>query len=340
MKLHGDRESFMIKASIIITAYNVEDYIEKCIMSAINQTEKNIEIIIVNDGSTDCTLNKINILANYDKRIRIIDKKNEGVMKARYDGLEIAIGKYILFVDADDWIEERCIEKLFNIAERSSCDIVIYNYYTVNKSNILKCMELNADVDDYLKSVFIGQTSQYLWDKFIRRKFIFDNKISFYGRLSYAEDLAILSNLYIMKPKVEILDEPLYYYFQRENSLTKKINDKVVDINESLEYIKNMLKINNIYSVYKDEFDMCIYLNLFIYVVIASHKFNLYVKKIYNMYKDRNIMVKGNIYIIKYIDNYNRLGRLRINIYQKSYKCGILYDFIRDKIKNIIKKNK
>ena len=201
-------------------------------------------------------------------------------------------------------------------------------------------MELNADVDDYLKSVFIGQTSQYLWDKFIRRKFIFDNKISFYGRLSYAEDLAILSNLYIMKPKVEILDEPLYYYFQRENSLTKKINDKVVDINESLEYIKNMLKINNIYSVYKDEFDMCIYLNLFIYVVIASHKFNLYVKKIYNMYKDRNIMVKGNIYIIKYIDNYNRLGRLRINIYQKSYKCGILYDFIRDKIKNIIKKNK
>ena len=147
------------------------------------------------------------------------------------------------------------------------------------------------------------------------------------------------SGAVLAQAKVEILDEPLYYYFQRENSLTKKINDKVVDINESLEYIKNMLKINNIYSVYKDEFDMCIYLNLFIYVVIASHKFNLYVKKIYNMYKDRNIMVKGNIYIIKYIDNYNRLGRLRINIYQKSYKCGILYDFIRDKIKNIIKKN-
>ena len=189
MKLHGDRKSAMIKASIVITAYNVESYIEKCIMSVINQTEKNIEIIIVNDGSTDCTLSKINKLANYDKRIRIIDKKNEGVMKARYDGLEIAIGKYILFVDADDWIEKECIEQLYNNAECNNSDIVMYNSYIVTENDKKFISRINSNKsDDYLKSILIGRTSQYLWDKFIKREFIINNKIPFKGDLNYAED--------------------------------------------------------------------------------------------------------------------------------------------------------
>lgn len=74
-----------MKASVIIPAYNVEDYIERCIMSVINQSEEDIEIIVVNDGSEDCTLKKIRNLQKLDTRIKVIDKKNEGVMKARYD---------------------------------------------------------------------------------------------------------------------------------------------------------------------------------------------------------------------------------------------------------------
>ena len=339
MKLHGDRKSAMIKASIVITAYNVESYIEKCIMSVINQTEKNIEIIIVNDGSTDCTLNKINILANYDKRIRIIDKKNEGVMKARYDGLEIAIGKYILFVDADDWIEKECIEQLYNNAECNNSDIVMYNSYIVTENDKKFISRINSNKsDDYLKSILIGRTSQYLWDKFIKREFIINNKIPFKGDLNYAEDLFILANMYIYNPKISILNNALYNYLQREGSLTKKINEKVIDIDRALNYIEILLREKYKYFKYDKEFEMCVYLNLYIYIIIDSDITSKYRKSIYKVYKHKKINIKDNEYIKNYNKKYNFLGQIRIKIYDKSYMIGVLYDTFRKFVKKIIDK--
>ena len=125
MDIKGDS----MKASVIIPAYNVEDYIERCIMSVINQSEEDIEIIVVNDGSEDCSLKKIRNLQKLDTRIKVIDKKNEGVMKARYDGLKLATGDYILFLDGDDWIDKSAIESLCLSAEKNSSDILIYNIY-------------------------------------------------------------------------------------------------------------------------------------------------------------------------------------------------------------------
>ena len=99
-----------MKVSVIIAAYNIEEYIERCIESVINQSEIEIEIIIVNDGSTDNTLNIIKKMSDLDERIIIINQKNQGLVEARKRGLKNANGKFILFLDGDDLLENNCVE--------------------------------------------------------------------------------------------------------------------------------------------------------------------------------------------------------------------------------------
>lgn len=118
----------MAKVSIIIAAYNIEDYIERCLISCMNQTFQDIEIIVVNDGSTDSTLEKINKCTYYDSRVKIIDKKNAGLIEARKSGFKIAKGEYILFIDGDDWIDLESIRILYNKAKENDYDIVCYKY--------------------------------------------------------------------------------------------------------------------------------------------------------------------------------------------------------------------
>ena len=98
-----------MKVSVIIAAYNIEKYIQRCIESVVNQSEREIEIIIVNDGSTDNTLNIINKVNELDDRIIVINKKNQGLIEARKTGLKYANGEFILFLDGDDWLENNCI---------------------------------------------------------------------------------------------------------------------------------------------------------------------------------------------------------------------------------------
>src|SRR5690625_3095089 len=101
----------MPKVSLIVAAYNIEKYIKKCLQSLINQTLLNIEIIVVNDGSTDNTLKEINRMEEVDDRIKIINQTNKGVMRAREVGFERAKGEYLLFVDGDDWLAENRSEE-------------------------------------------------------------------------------------------------------------------------------------------------------------------------------------------------------------------------------------
>lgn len=120
-----------IKISVIVPAYNIEQYIERCLISIKNQTLDDIEIIVVNDGSIDNTLSKIKKCSSGDNRIKIINKKNQGSIEARKSGLKEATGKYILFVDGDDWLEKDALNILYKKAEEDLADIVIYNAFDV-----------------------------------------------------------------------------------------------------------------------------------------------------------------------------------------------------------------
>lgn len=113
----------MIKISVIIPVYNVEMYLEQCVNSVMNQTLDDIEIICVNDGSTDNSLHILKELATKDKRLKIINQENLGLSEARNRGIKEAIGKYISFIDSDDWIDVDFLEKLYSAAEENQADI-------------------------------------------------------------------------------------------------------------------------------------------------------------------------------------------------------------------------
>ena len=116
-----------MKVSVIVAVYNIENYIERCVKSIINQSFRDIEIIVVNDGSSDGTIEKLNSLKNADSRIKIINKENEGVIEARKTGLKLSQGDYVLFIDGDDWIDLNTIKLLKEIALEGNYDIVCYN---------------------------------------------------------------------------------------------------------------------------------------------------------------------------------------------------------------------
>ncbi|MGO5498931.1 glycosyltransferase family 2 protein [Catenibacterium mitsuokai] len=176
--------------SIIIPVYNVEKYVETCIRSIIGQTYKNIEIIVVNDGSTDSSLDILNRLYTIDNRIIIINKSNEGVSKARNSGMVHANGQYIMFVDGDDWIEPDMCEKAYNEIKKSNSDIVMWGYKRDFLSNVKENLYFG---NEFLE--WEGEQCRDLWRRMIgpiqeqlAQPQITDSMITVWGKL-YRRDV-------------------------------------------------------------------------------------------------------------------------------------------------------
>ncbi|WP_195931988.1 glycosyltransferase family 2 protein [Turicibacter sanguinis] len=211
----------MIKVSVIVPVFNGELYIQKCVESLLKQTLKEIEIIVVNDGSTDNTLN---IVSQYqDSRLKVISIKNQGQGKARNIGVQEAKGRYLGFVDSDDYIKEDMFEELYECANKKQADLVICPYHRVDiNGNILFTEMLNCN-QDYLNI----NTSP--WNKLFLKSKWEEYEIKFAENLWYEDLQAIVCYLSICQ-KVEWMNKPLYYYVQRENSSINKFNEKVEDI--------------------------------------------------------------------------------------------------------------
>ena len=124
----------MSKISIIVPIYNAEKFLNKCIKSILKQTFENFELILVNDGSTDKSLDICNKYAKSDKRIKVINKKNEGSVLARKRGIKEAKGDYVIFVDADDWISINALEVINEEINNNNADVIVFNYYKVLKN--------------------------------------------------------------------------------------------------------------------------------------------------------------------------------------------------------------
>ena len=136
-----------IKVSLIIPVYNVEDYIEKCLYSVVNQTLKDIEIIVVNDGSTDQSMDIVNRFENKHSNIRIINKQNGGLSSARNRGVKVSKDKYIAFIDSDDYMNVAMLEEMYNSAEINHLDIVSCNLTKVDLAG--EIIEIEKNVVDY-----------------------------------------------------------------------------------------------------------------------------------------------------------------------------------------------
>lgn len=215
--------------SVIIPAYNAEKYIIRCIDSVRNQTYDKLEIIIINDGSTDNTLHILRKVEKEDKRIIIYNKENEGVSRARNIGLSIAKGRYVYFIDSDDYLDKTAIEKLYVAINDNNADMSICGFNVVYENEIKKVSFIRKRnvcvIDEYLIEMSKKLYSVYygaLWNKLYDASIIREHAIRFKEDVSYGEDM--LFNIDCLKHtyKVGIIDECLYSYYQEnECSLTK-----------------------------------------------------------------------------------------------------------------------
>ncbi len=216
--------------SILVPCYNVEKYLNQCLDSIVNQTLKDIEIICINDGSTDSTLDIIKSYAKSDKRIVIIDKENEGYGKSMNRGLDAATGKYIGIVESDDWVDSDMFEKLYTIAEKNNADIVksdFYEYTTTDgeknvKKNLLPEWDLNRVITPR-KNISIFFTQPSIWSAIYKREFLNDKNIRFLESpgASY-QDLGFSFKVWLMADRVYLTpDAYLHYRCDNENSSVK-----------------------------------------------------------------------------------------------------------------------
>lgn len=211
--------------SIVIPIYNVEKYLERCIQSVVKQTYKDIEIILVNDGSTDESGKICEKWKKEDSRIQVINKKNGGLSEARNFGIDIAKGDYICFVDSDDFIENVMIEKLIKINEEREADIAICNrfYYYENNDKYLRfrdeneIMEMNSE-EAIKEMVLLKNFDMAAWGKLYKTE-LFKNIRFPVKKLS--EDYYIMYKLFDIAGKVVYTSKPYYYYLQRKGSISK-----------------------------------------------------------------------------------------------------------------------
>lgn len=207
--------------SIIVPVYNVEPYLRRCLDSIINQTYTNLEIIVVNDGSTDSCPTICDYYAEIDERIRVIHKVNGGLSDARNAGLREATGDYIAFVDSDDWISTRYIEVLFNQLEISRADIVECNFLRTTTDITMQFDDMyqteTFDAESALEELILDRKlHQVVWNKLYRRYSL--NKCMFeVGK--YNEDEFWTYQIFSTSKKIIKIEPVLYFYYQNNTSI-------------------------------------------------------------------------------------------------------------------------
>lgn len=237
----------MVKISIIVPIYNVEIYLCKCLDSIIGQTYKNIEIILINDGSTDNCLEICNKYKKRDKRIIVIDKENGGLSDARNTGIEIATGDYLMFIDSDDWIYPDMAQRLYSLVHKNNACIAQCNFirlYDEKKVNINQEKEEISIMDNKqgLESMYgqNGIKSVVVWNKIYKKK-LFDEIRFPAGKLH--EDEFTTYKIFDKCEKIVDTNETMYYYRQRSDSIMNKnfsISrfDAIDAIEERINYFK------------------------------------------------------------------------------------------------------
>ena len=250
------------KFSIIVPVYNAEKYIKKCIDTLINQTYKNIEIILINDGSTDLSFEICNQYARKDERIILINQENKGVSYTRNRAINISTGEYIIFVDSDDYCELNMLEEISK--NLNSYDIICFGFSKVFKSNNETLIDTKPpiSVNELKTKIFNDDNFRgFLWNKVFSSNIIKKNNIAFNEKIHFCEDLVFI-NEYMNYVKSSLyIAKSLYNYRMRKNSVTYNFfNSKNVSILIAYDFliqrtedasIKNMLEFEYLLYYYK-----------------------------------------------------------------------------------------
>lgn len=241
----------MMKVSIIVPVYNAEKYLDKCLNSIIQQTLKEIEIIVINDGSTDNSENVINKYLKYDN-VKYIKKNNDGLSSTRNLGIRIAKGEYIGFVDNDDYVDLDMFEKMYLEAKKNNSDIVVCGTEIFGKNKKIICHARNYLIDNY-KDYFLSQPTA--WNKIYKRN-LFTKDFMFNEQLSI-DDLELVPCFILKTKKISFIDMPFYKYIKTDESITRKkeFDKKYLDIYDVLQSIENRFKKHHQYNNYYEEIE-------------------------------------------------------------------------------------
>ena len=307
--------------SIIVPVYKVEQYLKRCMDSILNQTYKNIEVILVNDGSPDNCPALCDEYEKIDSRVRVIHKENGGLSSARNVALDTLNGDYVFFVDSDDWLALDTLEVLNEYLEKDY-DMISFQRTYLTEEKVVEKGEKNPkdmDVSQYIDASFLGRYDFFVTTKIFKAE-VFNNVRFLEGR-NY-EDLEIMHRLFLNMKKVVGLDYFLYYYWKgNEGAITntitmKNIKDHYLSANEiyraSKKYLEDRGKdASNIVAWYKVEMSQ------------------LYIDYLKSTDKDAELFAKIKSEIIKEKINFNRLLKQPRYIKYILYKAGLLGIVIR-----------
>ena len=234
--------------SVIVPIYNVEKYLSKCIESIINQTLSNIEIILINDGSTDSSGVIADNYAKNDSRIKVIHKKNGGQGSARNIGIELASGEYIGFVDSDDWIDLDMYEKLYNAAMNSRASIAICNRKVLDENNNIKTVvnikkkiieNVKNNIADYIIEYLLYKHTVVIYNKIYRSEIIKENKISFKEVKEVGSEDALFNyEVLFYVDKIVAINTTYHNQLAREGSTAREY--KIGAMNRTANLIQNI----------------------------------------------------------------------------------------------------
>ncbi|GHV48326.1 hypothetical protein AGMMS49546_38800 [Spirochaetia bacterium] len=248
--------------SILVAVYNVEKYVEKCIKSILNQTYKNIELILVNDGSTD---NSLRVIMKYlnDTRCVIVNNQHKGLAATRNVGLEHAKGEFVLFVDSDDYLAENAVELLVNKMIESKSDFCCYRFYFISEKTSKARLhgkdfqfEVLNDNNKIVCDAFSCENIKVtVWSKFFRRDFLEKNHLSFYEKVGINEDALFTIESSLYAERVGFLNIPLYYALERSNSGSRTMQKENITSYFILTWeLKNILENENRFDIYQEYF--------------------------------------------------------------------------------------
>lgn len=312
----------MSKISVIVPVFNVENYIAKCLDSLINQTLDDIEIILVNDGSTDNSqkiINEYTTNNNHNKKIISLIKENGGMSDARNYGLSYASGEYISFIDSDDYVESNMLEVMYNKAKEADYDIVYCNVDVVYPD---KNLSIKAELEKDLNSLTLDDKNKLMlhcypvvWNKIYKKSLLFKKNYEDDGLFKkgvWFEDARMLYKLIPDITSAAIVPDELYHYIQRPKSITYTYNSKLYDILSNLENIIEYYKSEGIYNDYKDVLE-------YIYI---KYLYATFIKRLAKS-KDRDLFMKGFIQCKKKVKEI--YPNFRKNKYLKGMRPKNLY---------------
>ena len=292
----------MSKISVIIPVYNAEKYLGQCLDSLIGQTFSDFEIICVNDGSNDSSLDILNSYADKCDKIKIINIENSGPGPARNKGLDIASGDYITFVDADDWVDKKFLEILYGSAIKTNADITECSYCSYYEADSIyknrneirklkKCIKtgdfMRVSRDKIIPNLFNqGFSFKTPWKKLYKRELFYNLRFKNY---LFAEDVLVVLEAYLKSKAFSYLPDILYYYRVRNASVSHDVSETAMQIFPVYKDIVDIIKKYGVYDILFSQFQNS-FLPLFCktYLRVPENLKENYINNVHNLLNDKS----------------------------------------------------